>query len=80
MNALKKTFSQADKLLSGGKSSAYGSNMTFVHGQLIVDVIGARDLPDLEGKKNCDFIIYIPISTHNFSKRCRKSRTKSCVL
>ena len=52
MNALKKTFSQADKLLSGGNSSSYGnSNMTFVHGQLLVDVIGARDLPDLEGKK-----------------------------
>ena len=53
MNALKKTISATGKgLLSGGNSSPYGSNMTFVHGQLLVEIIGAKNLPDLEGKKN----------------------------
>ena len=61
MNALKKTISATGKgLLSGGNSSPYGgNNMTFVHGQLLVEIIGAKNLPDLEGKKN---IILIFIS------------------
>ena len=33
------------------KRSSYGSDLTFVHGQLLIDVISGEDLPDLEGNK-----------------------------
>ena len=32
------------------KRSTYGSDLTFVHGQLLIDVISGENLPDLEGK------------------------------
>ena len=31
------------------KRSTYVSDLTFVHGQLLIDVISGEDLPDLEG-------------------------------
>ena len=32
------------------KRSSYGSDLTFVHGQLLIEVISGEDLPDLEGR------------------------------
>ena len=48
MNVLKKTLSTAGSKMNLKKSS-YGNDKTFLHGQLLIEVISAEDLPDLEG-------------------------------
>lgn len=50
MSFLKKALSIGDKMMSGSGSKSYqNAGTTFLHGHLFIDILEARNLPDMEG-------------------------------